>query len=302
MPASAFAAALSLALIATATGGQTETLLVLDDWRTPQLLFLDPETLQPRNSIALSGHEALFGGIAADNEDVVYSIDGYQDQFFDRTATINPLTGQVTIVGPTLDDWNFRTISVDPTTNILYAATDNYPGSGGQLWTLDKQTGAATFITKIAGPGLDQLTALGIGPDGTAYITDYFGADLFTIDLHTGDATKLGTLGQPGNWFDDLAVNAAGELFGSRTGGGFYRIRLDTMKEELLAPGFWRSFEFIGGDCYADFNADAAADLFDFLAYANAFIAGEFRADCDGSGSLDLFDFLCFTNSFNGAC
>jgi glucose/arabinose dehydrogenase len=54
--------------------------------------------------------------------------------------------------------------------------------------------------------------------------------------------------------------------------------------------------------CYADFNADGALDLFDFLAFTNAFNAGDPAAECDGEQGLSLFDFLCYTNAFNQGC
>ncbi len=54
--------------------------------------------------------------------------------------------------------------------------------------------------------------------------------------------------------------------------------------------------------CYADFTADGALDLFDFLGFVNAFNAADPKADCDYTCSFDLFDFLCFTNAFNAGC
>jgi hypothetical protein len=54
--------------------------------------------------------------------------------------------------------------------------------------------------------------------------------------------------------------------------------------------------------CRADFNRDAALDLFDFLAFFNAFVAGDPRADFDATGQLDLFDFLEFQNEYAAGC
>ncbi len=54
--------------------------------------------------------------------------------------------------------------------------------------------------------------------------------------------------------------------------------------------------------CYADFDLDGQATLFDFLAFQTAFDAGETAADCNRDGSLNIFDFLCFQNAFDMGC
>ncbi|MFI4917750.1 MAG: GC-type dockerin domain-anchored protein [Phycisphaerales bacterium JB060] len=54
--------------------------------------------------------------------------------------------------------------------------------------------------------------------------------------------------------------------------------------------------------CRADFDADGALTIFDFLAFQNAFDTGDLGADFDGDGSLTLFDFLAFQNEFDAGC
>ncbi|NRA57304.1 MAG: hypothetical protein HRU13_04200 [Phycisphaerales bacterium] len=54
--------------------------------------------------------------------------------------------------------------------------------------------------------------------------------------------------------------------------------------------------------CRADFNEDGQADLFDFLAFANAFDAGDPMADFDFDGELTVFDFLAFQDRFDRGC
>lgn len=54
--------------------------------------------------------------------------------------------------------------------------------------------------------------------------------------------------------------------------------------------------------CRADFNADGATDLFDFLAFMNAFDVGDALADFDFDGELTVFDFLAFQNRFADGC
>ena len=54
--------------------------------------------------------------------------------------------------------------------------------------------------------------------------------------------------------------------------------------------------------CYADCDASAFLDFFDFLCFQNAFGSGDPYADCDLSGTFDFFDFLCFQNEFGAGC
>ena len=65
---------------------------------------------------------------------------------------------------------------------------------------------------------------------------------------------------------------------------------------------FYVELPDLGTRCFADFNADGALDVFDFLAFQNAFDAGDLAADCTEDGSLDIFDFLCFQNAFDAGC
>jgi len=106
-------------------------------------------------------------------------------------------------------------------------------------------------------------------------------------------------------WFNDLAFDAGGALWGAREqGGGIYTIDTTTGEATLQFSGLYRGIEFFGGDggCYADCDESGDLDFFDFLCFQNAFAAGEPYADCDESGDLDFFDFLCFQNAFAAGC
>ncbi len=63
------------------------------------------------------------------------------------------------------------------------------------------------------------------------------------------------------------------------------------------------AYEFQGDFCYADCDANAVLDIFDFLCFQNSFVAGEpYACDCEPAPVCDIFDFLCFQSAFVGGC
>src|SRR5690606_16116467 len=60
--------------------------------------------------------------------------------------------------------------------------------------------------------------------------------------------------------------------------------------------------ESAGRYCYADCDANAVLDFWDFLCFQNAYVAGDSYADCDGDSKATFFDFLCFQNAFVAGC
>jgi hypothetical protein len=121
------------------------------------------------------------------------------------------------VVGDTGFNWNFRSVEFDPTSGVLYATRDN------ELFTLDLVTGAATSVASITGATLDQATAVAIDAAGNAYMTDIGNTGLFSLDLGTGTMTHLGDL-FVSPWFQDLAFDSAGTLWGVGGSGGIYTI------------------------------------------------------------------------------
>jgi hypothetical protein len=291
---SVLASCLAIAAPAAAEG----VLYFLDDYVSPELWTLDTNDGTFLDDKDITGEESLFGGLAFGEDGRLYSIDGYNDGDSDRLFRIDPATGAGEVVGETGFNWNFRSLTLDPTTGTLYAATDN------NLFTVDTGTGAATLVGSITGATLDQLTAIVIDASGNAYITDIGDTGLFSVDLATGQATHLGNLGQSGNWFDDLAFDAAGTLWGSRVSGGLYTIDIKALDTTLKFNGFYRGLAFADdtGECYADCTGEGDLDFFDFLCFQNAFADGDAYADCTGEGDFDFFDFLCFQNAFADGC
>jgi hypothetical protein len=218
----------------TSAASAQDRLFVL---RTPhpgaEVVELDPATATPIGSSPVSGHEALFGGLALDAAGDLYSIDGYNDANSDRTFRIDATTGAGVVVGDTGFNWNFRSVAVNPVDDMLYGWTDN------SLYRLNKSTGAATLVANVsAPPNLDQGTALAISSAGVGYLTDIGDNSLFSLNLTTGAATFLGHL-NPGAmfvWFGDLDFDGAGNLWGVHESGGIYRITLSPPVATLVFP------------------------------------------------------------------
>ncbi len=250
--------AMTLLLAAMASPG-AEQLYVLSGPLSSTLYEVDPLNGDILNAWSVTGAEALFGGLAADQAGVLYSIDGYNDGNSDRLFSIDRLSGAGMVIGETRYNWNFRCVCVHPPTDVLYGSTDN------QLYTLDKSTGAATPVVSIAGTSLDQLTALAIAPDGSAYGTDIGDTGLFKINLTTGAAKHIGDIGDSGNWFGDLAFDHSGVLHGVRVNGGLYTIDTATATAtlEFNISGNGLAFYYTATLALGDLNCDGSVNPFD---------------------------------------
>jgi hypothetical protein len=270
----------------------------------PQVLRLDPSNGSVLDGHPVSGQQALFGGLAADNTGTLFSIDGYNDPDPDRLFRIDSATGAGTLVGPTGFNWNFRSVTWDPSTSTLYAATDN------SLYTVDRVTGAATLLYSISAPNLDQLTALAADGHGNAYFTDIGNTDLFRLDLATHQATFIGSVGGSGNWFQDLAFDSSGRLWGARLDSFVYTIDLATAAATSRYSGNYTGLVFTGGApaCYANCDGSTtppALNINDFVCFQSLFAAGDSVANCDGSTTpptLNINDFVCFQSAFAAGC
>ncbi len=292
-------------VVAAAAGvcGAQESLYVLTHPLVPQLLELDPETGQMLSFAPVLGHESLFGGLAVDAAQNFYSIDGFNDEFDDRTFLI-PIGGGVgTVVGPTGFNWNFRTVAVNPVNDVLYGATDNPVGG---VYTINKATGAATHVAGFSGsPQLDQMTAMAINAQGQAFITDIGDTGLFSVNLQTGVVTFIANEGQSGNWFTDLAFDGTGVLWGARQNGGVYTINTATAVATFRFDGAYTGIVFVpdAQPCYPDCNGSGGLSIADFICFQAEYVAGNLAyADCNNSGGLSIADFICFQAAYVAGC
>ncbi len=266
---------------------------------SPIIWTLDPDTGQQLNSVSVTGHEALFGGLGADaNLLALYSIDGFNDANPDRLFRIDPVFGTGNVVGPTNENWNFLCVDVHPETGVIYAIRDS------ALYTLDATTGAATLIKNLTAPTLDQLTSLAINHQGEAYGTDIGNTGLFKIDLATGAMTHVGDIGQSGNWYNDLAFDSTGRLLAARFQGGVYEVNLATHSETFAFNGNYVGLAFMGEAhaCYPDCDGNEVLDIDDFICFQTMYALGDPYADCDGDGAQNIDDFVCFQTLYAFGC
>jgi hypothetical protein len=296
-------AGIAAAMAVTSGAAAQETLYGLSNPTSPILQRLDPATGAVLDTHAVTGQEALFGGLA-ESGGVLYSIDGYNDPNSDRLFRIDPATGAGSVVGPTGFNWNFRCLTRNPATGVMFAQTDN------QLYTMNLSTGAATLVAAITAPAnLDQVTAMAINQQGQAFCTDIGDTDLYSLNLATGQATWIGSVGQSGNWFEDLAFDSTGRLWGCRVSGGVYTIDLVTAAQTLQFGGSYNGLVFVGGaTCYANCDGSTTAPILnvnDFVCFQSLFAAGNTSANCDGSTPppvLNVNDFVCFQAAFAAGC
>jgi ligand-binding sensor domain-containing protein len=96
--------------------------------------------------------------------------------------------------------------------------------------------------------------------------------------VHTYDNSPL-----PHYQLGTVAFDGAGDLWVSPISEGVAKLTL-------------------GASCPADFNADGALNILDFVAFQNAFKAGDDAADANGDGTLNILDFVAFQGLFQAGC
>ena len=132
--------------------------------------------------------------------DVTFTSDGtlytWSEASPDRLNSVNTTTGASTEIGPNpLSTFQFG-LGAD-STDTVYAKNGD-----GMIYTVDKTTGATTFVVDIIEPGscCQFDNAFAFDSSDVAYTIDRIGGgssvgDLYTIDLTTGAATLIGTTG-----------------------------------------------------------------------------------------------------------
>jgi hypothetical protein len=105
----------------------------------------------------------------------------------------------------------------------------------------------AALVGAITGANLDQFTCFAIHPAGTSYGVDIGGQSLYQLSLATGAATFLGQLNAGISFFQDLAFDHNGQLWGVATGGGVYTIDVAGVTSAFaFASGNWGGMAFSG--------------------------------------------------------
>ena len=131
----------------------------------------------------------------------------------------------VTTLGPGVVAEKVGEFKIDPdrmidiaisTDGTIYGVTWNSGDFPSKLWTIDKDTAAATFISELPGGANVGLTFMA---DGTLLGADKEGR-LFRIDPPTGEATDIGTWGNGLGASGDIVGTSDGKLFGFADSGG----------------------------------------------------------------------------------
>jgi hypothetical protein len=174
--------------------------------------------------------------------------------------TVNASTGAMTSVGAT--GYAITGLAVEPTTGTLYAVTsNNSPIHARALLTLDKATGAATYIGQLGLSSSSPIADIAFKSDGTLYGLSS-AAVVYTINKSTGAATLVGSGASPGGFGMGFDIDAAdkGYFWPNGTGDGeqFYEISDLTVGSDSAAViGTGQNGEAIWG------NAAIAAASFD---------------------------------------
>jgi hypothetical protein len=147
--------------------------------------------------------------------DTLYGADGAQGHS-SNLYILDPSTGAVSsTVGPI--GFAVTGMAMHPMTGVLYGSTsNNSPVAPGSLIRIDKATGAGTLIGSFGfKPGLGTLADITFTSDGTLYGWGSINAngDLWTVNLATGAATRVGNSGEGGNNGGALAADASDTLY-----------------------------------------------------------------------------------------
>lgn len=197
---------------------------------------LDPMTGEYLRSTPLSVSPPGHCGMTHDGSRLLAIHSGLLRYWPDELLSIHPADGQGTFVGPTgFNGWQFISIEHDPTTGKTFVV--NF----WDVYTLDISSGALTWISTLDGllPG-DALSSIAIDSNGAAYGIGLVGTvelEVYRLDLAGGTATHLGGFpAPPAGWFQDLAFDGNGQLWGNLSHGGLYRINPSVPSINLTVP------------------------------------------------------------------
>ena len=226
----------------------------------------------------------------------------------DSLFTVDLDLGTVELVGPYGGDVVMHGLEFDTSTGRLYG------GSNGNLFEIDKATGAAT---QIGASGLTSFLNLGYDPVANIMYAGASSTDsTYTVDLATGVLTLVGPLNGPTNphgW----AYNTDNNTMYISDSGTDALYTLDTATGAAILVGPHGTGNILGlvyipdagpVACYANCDESTTQPVLnvaDFTCFLQRFAAGESYANCDESTSppvLNVADFTCFLQSFAAGC
>ena len=168
-----------------------------------RLARIDPTTAHVTPIGQPPGDSGPFQGLEYDStHDLLYATCLIDQSLYSYDTT----TGSATRLGPYGNTFGrpLEGLAYDPVHEVMYAASHNLGSdqAGGGLFTLDLQTGAATFVGHFNAGSNYLAEGLAFDPTLGLFATDTHGADftfdneLYKIDPATGAATLVGAMGK----------------------------------------------------------------------------------------------------------
>lgn len=182
------------------------------------------------STIGQAGFPSLSGLTFQPGTGTLFASSGLQDG--GRLFALDTTTGAATLLGPT----GFRAVpglEFGPG-GVLYGSADVAGGEANGLIVINPATGQGTLVGLYGSDGptvIDDISGLAFNPTtGTLYGSsgpafDGTPGDLFTINVTTGLATRVGSLREVGTMavlpvaLTGLAFDSSGNLYGSLGGG-----------------------------------------------------------------------------------
>jgi len=112
----------------------------------------------------------------------------------------------------------------------LFTTTNGIEPLTSELYEINPANAAAALIGPTGVPQFEG--ALAFAPDGTAYGGASFPTNIYTIDIQTGQATILGSIGDDVN---GMVYRSDGKLVAFGAIKGFYSIDLETLATTTIA-------------------------------------------------------------------
>lgn len=181
---------------------------------------IDPATFAVVGSRPITNSEAIVGGLTDDGSGALYGIDRFVSGLDSQVFRIDRLTGDGTGLGDSGFRWGFlRSLEIHPRTGLIHVLADN------QLFNVDPSSGAASPVAGVSGPGLGSATGIATSDAGESFLSAVSPPALFSLDLSTGSARRIGATGVE---YRDLAFDRSGALHGIAFSGGIYAIDTST--------------------------------------------------------------------------
>ncbi|MHC4696417.1 MAG: NHL repeat-containing protein, partial [Planctomycetota bacterium] len=158
----------------------------------------------------LTGGTATTRSLDYDFDSGAYYVSRREAGVNDTLFTVDPGNGAVDEVGFTGADFNFLDQAIDSVgcAGYLWLITDN---GGGQLWLINKATGAGGMMRGYDG-AMGDLTSIGFGPDGRMFVASLDGR-FYEIYPGGSGMTSVNTTGLSG---EDYLVDFEYDPFSGR--------------------------------------------------------------------------------------